>query len=58
MFEGRYADLVHTDTLAAKHLQQTLPVKRDVRQPRGKLRIKNARDNNLQHVSRHSRRVP
>jgi excinuclease UvrABC ATPase subunit len=51
VFEGRYADLVHTDTLTAKHLQQALPVKRDVRQPRGKLRIKNARDNNLQNVT-------
>jgi excinuclease UvrABC ATPase subunit len=51
VFEGRYADLVHSDTLTAKHLQQALPVKRDVRQPRGKLRIKNARDNNLQNVT-------
>jgi excinuclease UvrABC ATPase subunit len=51
VFEGRYADLVHTDTLTAKHLQQALPIKRDVQQPRGKLRIKNARDNNLQNVT-------
>jgi excinuclease UvrABC ATPase subunit len=51
VFEGRYADLVHADTLTAKHLKQALPVKRDVRQPRGKLRIRNARDNNLQNVT-------
>jgi hypothetical protein len=33
VFEGRYADLVHSDTLTAKHLQQALPVKRDGQQP-------------------------
>jgi len=51
VFEGGYADLVRAQTLTAKHLQQALPVKRDVRTPAGKLRIKNARDNNLQNVS-------
>jgi excinuclease UvrABC ATPase subunit len=37
--------------LTATHLQQALPIKRDVRQPKGRLRIKNARDNNLQNIS-------
>jgi excinuclease UvrABC ATPase subunit len=51
VFEGSYRDLVHAGTLTATHLQQALPIKRDVRQPKGRLRIKNARDNNLQNIS-------
>ena len=51
VFEGSYGDLVRADTLTARHLQQALPIKRDVRQPGGRLRIKNARDNNLQNIS-------
>jgi excinuclease UvrABC ATPase subunit len=51
VFEGRYQDLVRAGTLTAKHLQQTLPIKRDVRSAKGALRIKNARDNNLQNVT-------
>jgi excinuclease UvrABC ATPase subunit len=51
VFEGRYGDLVRADTLTARHLQQSLPIKPDVRTPRGKLRIKNARDNNLQNIT-------
>ena len=42
---------MRADTLTAAHLQQALPIKRDVRQPNGRLRIKNARDNNLQNIS-------
>jgi excinuclease ABC A subunit len=53
VFEGQYADLLRGDTLTAKHLQQSLPIKREreVRQPKGRLKIKNARDNNLQNIS-------
>jgi len=51
VFEGSYAALVAADTLTARHLQQALPIKRDARQPRGKLRVKNARDNNLQNIT-------
>ena len=51
MFEGRYQDLLRADTLTAKHLKRTLPVKREVRAPNGHLRVKNARDNNLQNVT-------
>jgi excinuclease UvrABC ATPase subunit len=51
VFEGRYNDLVRADTLTARHLQQALPLKQEVRTPNGKLRIKNARDNNLQNVT-------
>jgi excinuclease UvrABC ATPase subunit len=51
VFEGRYQDLLRADTLTAKHLQRTLPLKREVRAPNGHLRVKNARDNNLQNVT-------
>jgi excinuclease UvrABC ATPase subunit len=51
VFEGSHRDLVRADTLTARHLQQALPIKRDVRRPSGRLRIKNARDNNLQNIS-------
>jgi excinuclease UvrABC ATPase subunit len=51
VFEGPYEALARADTLTARHLQQALPIKRDVRAPRGRLRIKNARDNNLQNIS-------
>jgi excinuclease UvrABC ATPase subunit len=42
---------VRADTLTAKHLQQALPIKADVRLPSRRLRIKNARDNNLQNIN-------
>jgi excinuclease UvrABC ATPase subunit len=51
VFEGSYRELVRADTPTARHLQQALPIKREVRQPNGRLRIKNARDNNLQNIS-------
>ncbi len=51
VFEGRYPDLLRAETLTARHLQRALPLKRDVRQPGGHLRITNARDNNLRNVS-------
>jgi excinuclease UvrABC ATPase subunit len=51
VFEGSYKDLVRAGTLTATHLQRTLPIKGDVRRPAGQLRIKNARDNNLQNIT-------
>jgi excinuclease UvrABC ATPase subunit len=51
VFQGDYSDLVRADTLTARHLQQALPIKEDVRTANGKLRIKNARDNNLKNIS-------
>src|SRR4051794_33382123 len=51
VFEGSFARLVKADTLTARHLQQALPIKGDVRRAKGKLAVKNARDNNLQNVS-------
>ena len=51
VFEGRYEDLLGADTVTAKHLQQSLPLKDEPRRASGKLPIKNARDNNLQNIS-------
>jgi excinuclease UvrABC ATPase subunit len=51
VFEGSYDDLVHANTLTSRHLQQALPLKQEVRSARGQLRIKNARDNNLQNIT-------
>jgi excinuclease UvrABC ATPase subunit len=51
VFEGPFSRLVKTNTLTARHLQQALSIKADVRRGRGKLTVKNARDNNLQNVT-------
>ena len=51
VFEGTYEELLHSGTLTGRHLTQALPIKRKVRQPTGKLRIKNARANNLKNLS-------
>ncbi len=51
VFEGSYADLLQADTLTARYLQRTLPIKQDVRQARVQLPIRNAGVNNLQDVS-------
>jgi excinuclease UvrABC ATPase subunit len=51
VFEGRYQELLRADTITARHLQRTLPLKETLRTPKGQLRIKNARDNNLQNVT-------
>jgi excinuclease ABC A subunit len=51
VFEGSYKELVRSDTLTSKHLKQALPIKRHPRTSTGALRIKNARDNNLQNVT-------
>ncbi|MEN3340274.1 MAG: hypothetical protein V7647_3950 [Acidobacteriota bacterium] len=51
VFEGSFSRLVKANTLTARHLQQALSIKDGVRRPKGKLAVKNARDNNLQNVS-------
>jgi excinuclease UvrABC ATPase subunit len=50
VFEGAFADLKHTDTLTGRYLDRSLPIKQDVRTPRGWLEIRDARVNNLKGV--------
>ena len=54
VFEGSYRDLVRADTLTATHLQQALPIKRDVRQPnRTAAHQERARQQPPEHQRRH-----
>jgi len=50
VFEGSYKDLLKSDTLTGKHLNDQTPIKQQFRQPSGKLSITDAHANNLQHV--------
>ena len=51
VYEGTYANLLKTNTITGKHMQQSVPMKEEFRTPTGKLPIKNAKVNNLQNVS-------
>jgi excinuclease UvrABC ATPase subunit len=51
VYEGSFAGLYEAETLTGRHLQQSLPLKEQVRAPRGSLPIVNARANNLKNVS-------
>jgi excinuclease UvrABC ATPase subunit len=51
VFEGSFADLWSADTLTARYLKESIPVKSGSRTPTGKLSITSARANNLQNVS-------
>ena len=51
VYEGTYANLLKTNTITGKHMQQSVPMKEEFRPPTGKLPIKNAKVNNLQNVS-------
>jgi excinuclease UvrABC ATPase subunit len=51
VYEGRFADLLHADTLTGRYMKAAVPIKAQVRPPKGKLSIVNATANNLQHVS-------
>jgi excinuclease UvrABC ATPase subunit len=51
VYEGSFAGLLKADTLTANHMQGSVPIKQNVRKPKGALSIKNARANNLQNVS-------
>ena len=51
VYEGSFAGLLKADTLTGQHMQESVPIKAKVRKPKGALRIRNARTNNLQNVS-------
>jgi len=51
VFEGKYTALLKSDTLTGKYMQQTIPVKKDVRKAKGVLHIRHAKVNNLQNVN-------
>jgi excinuclease UvrABC ATPase subunit len=50
VFEGSFEDLRRADTLTGRHLERSLPVKDKVRVPKGWLKVRNARANNLKGV--------
>ncbi len=50
VFEGIYKDLLKADTLTGRHLKDKSPIKANFRQPTGKLEIRDAHANNLQHI--------
>ncbi len=51
VFEGSYEALKKADTLTGRFLKQHLPIKQQVRQPTGKLSIRNANLHNLKDVT-------
>ncbi|MGH2346097.1 MAG: ATP-binding cassette domain-containing protein, partial [Chloroflexota bacterium] len=51
VFEGSYEDLRNADTLTGQFLNQHLPIKRQVRQPTGRMTIKNADLHNLKNIT-------
>ncbi|MGH7203944.1 MAG: ATP-binding cassette domain-containing protein, partial [Candidatus Levyibacteriota bacterium] len=51
VYEGSYADLLKSETLTGKFMQQAMPIKASFRQTKGKLSIVAANANNLQNVS-------
>ncbi len=51
VFEGDYRALKRADTLTGQFLNQQLPIKQVVRQPTGKMTIKNAALHNLKNVT-------
>jgi excinuclease UvrABC ATPase subunit len=51
VFEGDYQALKQADTLTGQFLKQHLPIKQQVRQPIGKMTIKNATLHNLKNVT-------
>lgn len=51
MYEGSYTGLLETDTLTGTHMKRPLELKRDCRQPTGKLSVRNASIHNLRDVS-------
>jgi excinuclease UvrABC ATPase subunit len=50
VFEGTYQDLLKADTLTGRHLKDKSPIKSEFRKSTGKLSIRDAHANNLQHV--------
>ncbi|MDF2836173.1 MAG: thiamine transporter permease [Paenibacillus sp.] len=51
MYEGSYSGLLETDTLTGTHMKRPLELKRECRQPSGKLSIQHASLHNLRDVS-------
>ncbi|MEC0240160.1 excinuclease ABC subunit UvrA [Paenibacillus dokdonensis] len=51
VYEGSYPGLLESGTLTGNHLKRHLQLKKDCRQPSGKLCIKDAKLHNLQNVS-------
>lgn len=51
MYEGPFKGLLNADTLTGRYLKHSVSIKSQFRSPAGKLRIKNAKANNLQNVS-------
>ncbi len=51
VFEGAYSELLKADTLTGRHLKDQISIKQVSRKPLGKLPIKDAYINNLQHVT-------
>ncbi|WP_309119681.1 excinuclease ABC subunit UvrA [Paenibacillus sp.] len=51
VYEGSFQGLLEADTLTGTHMKRPLQLKRDGRQPSGKLSIKDATLHNLQNVS-------
>jgi excinuclease UvrABC ATPase subunit len=50
VFEGTFEGLRRSDTLTGRFLERALPIKKDVRTPKGWLKVRNARANNLKGV--------
>jgi excinuclease UvrABC ATPase subunit len=51
VFEGTYHELLKAKTLTGEHLKDQLPLKQEFRQATGKLTVKDAHVNNLDHVT-------
>ena len=51
VYQGDYAGLLKSGTLTGNHIQKHQPIKTDLREPNGNLRIEGARLNNLKQVS-------
>ncbi|HYF62615.1 MAG TPA: excinuclease ABC subunit UvrA, partial [Herpetosiphonaceae bacterium] len=51
VFEGSFAALRRADTLTGRFLADTLPVKREVRQPTGRMTVTNASLHNLKNIT-------
>lgn len=50
VFSGSYLELLKANTLTAKAMRQSVPIKKEYRQPTGSLSIRNACLHNLKHI--------
>jgi excinuclease UvrABC ATPase subunit len=51
VYEGDYAGLLKADTLTGRFMRESLPVKKEFRQARGRLKLSNVNVNNLKNIS-------